>query len=215
MAPGERYDVIVTSLYPGAWAFHCHILSHAEPDQGLHGMTTVVAGSGHAHTLANSGAASVAVVESHRFDVTNALVALLHRSCCGLGDLRGRSRVCETLGALALTGAQMAVHSSAGWTQPRELLSTGLGTAYLAAFAVKMVAVIGSLVTSKRIRRLLPTRNEFASQFRLASAGSMANNDVSSHPSADLFRLAETNILFAGTIIGCVAILGQIHHAPH
>ena len=41
IAPGERYDVIVTSLYPGAWAFHCHILTHAESDSGLHGMTTV------------------------------------------------------------------------------------------------------------------------------------------------------------------------------
>lgn len=41
VAPGERYDVIVTSLYPGAWAFHCHILTHAESDKGLHGMTTV------------------------------------------------------------------------------------------------------------------------------------------------------------------------------
>ncbi len=33
IAPGERYDVIVTSLYPGAWAFHCHILTHAESDR--------------------------------------------------------------------------------------------------------------------------------------------------------------------------------------
>ena len=41
VAPGERYDVIVTSLYPGVWAFHCHILTHAESDAGLHGMTTV------------------------------------------------------------------------------------------------------------------------------------------------------------------------------
>ncbi len=41
VAPGERYDVIVTSLYAGAWAFHCHILTHAESDKGLHGMTTV------------------------------------------------------------------------------------------------------------------------------------------------------------------------------
>jgi manganese oxidase len=41
IAPGERYDVIVTSIYPGAWAFHCHILTHAESDVGLHGMTTV------------------------------------------------------------------------------------------------------------------------------------------------------------------------------
>ncbi len=41
VAPGERYDVIVESKYPGAWAFHCHILTHAESPQGLHGMTTV------------------------------------------------------------------------------------------------------------------------------------------------------------------------------
>ncbi len=41
IAPGERYDVVVTSLYAGAWAFHCHILTHAESPQGLHGMTTV------------------------------------------------------------------------------------------------------------------------------------------------------------------------------
>jgi manganese oxidase len=41
IAPGERYDVIVKSKYPGAWAFHCHILTHAESPQGLHGMTTV------------------------------------------------------------------------------------------------------------------------------------------------------------------------------
>ena len=41
IAPGERYDVIVTSLYTGVWAFHCHILTHAESPQGLHGMTTV------------------------------------------------------------------------------------------------------------------------------------------------------------------------------
>jgi manganese oxidase len=41
IAPGERYDVIVESKYAGAWAFHCHILTHAESPQGLHGMTTV------------------------------------------------------------------------------------------------------------------------------------------------------------------------------
>jgi manganese oxidase len=41
IAPGERYDVIIESKYPGAWAFHCHILTHAESPQGLHGMTTV------------------------------------------------------------------------------------------------------------------------------------------------------------------------------
>ena len=28
--PGERWDVIVDCETPGAWAFHCHILPHAE-----------------------------------------------------------------------------------------------------------------------------------------------------------------------------------------
>ena len=42
IAPGERYDVLVDCQYPGLWAFHCHILTHAESRQGLFGMTTVL-----------------------------------------------------------------------------------------------------------------------------------------------------------------------------
>ena len=30
--PGERWDVIVNCNNPGTWAFHCHILPHAESD---------------------------------------------------------------------------------------------------------------------------------------------------------------------------------------
>ncbi|MEO8227458.1 MAG: copper oxidase, partial [Gemmatimonadota bacterium] len=30
IAPGERWDVLVKATNPGTWAFHCHILSHAE-----------------------------------------------------------------------------------------------------------------------------------------------------------------------------------------
>ncbi|HLA41897.1 MAG TPA: multicopper oxidase domain-containing protein [Aggregatilineales bacterium] len=41
IAPGERYDVLVDAEYPGLWAFHCHILTHAESRRGLYGMTTV------------------------------------------------------------------------------------------------------------------------------------------------------------------------------
>jgi len=41
IAPGERWDVIVDAKYPGLWAFHCHILTHAESRRGLFGMTTV------------------------------------------------------------------------------------------------------------------------------------------------------------------------------
>ncbi len=42
VAPGERYDVIVTASEPGVWALHCHILSHAESKEGMHGMVTAV-----------------------------------------------------------------------------------------------------------------------------------------------------------------------------
>jgi FtsP/CotA-like multicopper oxidase with cupredoxin domain len=40
VAPGERYTVLVHATSPGAWAWHCHILSHAESDKGMFGMVT-------------------------------------------------------------------------------------------------------------------------------------------------------------------------------
>ncbi|MFL5801806.1 MAG: multicopper oxidase domain-containing protein [Roseiflexaceae bacterium] len=42
VAPGERWDVIVDCTEPGVWAFHCHILSHAEGDHGMYGMVTAL-----------------------------------------------------------------------------------------------------------------------------------------------------------------------------
>jgi FtsP/CotA-like multicopper oxidase with cupredoxin domain len=42
IAPGERYDVIVDCQEPGAWAFHCHILTHAESSHGMFGMVTAL-----------------------------------------------------------------------------------------------------------------------------------------------------------------------------
>jgi FtsP/CotA-like multicopper oxidase with cupredoxin domain len=42
VAPGERWDVIVDCTEPGAWAFHCHILSHAEGEHGMYGMVTAL-----------------------------------------------------------------------------------------------------------------------------------------------------------------------------
>ncbi|MEO8457552.1 MAG: multicopper oxidase domain-containing protein, partial [Chloroflexota bacterium] len=41
VAPGERWDVIVVADNPGTWAFHCHILNHAEGSKGMFGMVTV------------------------------------------------------------------------------------------------------------------------------------------------------------------------------
>ena len=43
VAPGERYTVLVkpTAAEVGVWAYHCHILSHAEKEDGMmYGMVT-------------------------------------------------------------------------------------------------------------------------------------------------------------------------------
>ena len=40
--PGERWDVVIDCDEPGAWAFHCHILSHAEGTDGMFGMVTAL-----------------------------------------------------------------------------------------------------------------------------------------------------------------------------
>jgi manganese oxidase len=40
VAPGQRVDVLVSASELGVWAFHCHILTHAENEQGMYGMVT-------------------------------------------------------------------------------------------------------------------------------------------------------------------------------
>jgi manganese oxidase len=40
IAPGERYTVLYQMTDPGVWAWHCHILTHAERDDGMFGMVT-------------------------------------------------------------------------------------------------------------------------------------------------------------------------------
>ncbi len=42
VAPGERWDVLVDCTEPGVWAFHCHILTHAESEHGMFGMVTAL-----------------------------------------------------------------------------------------------------------------------------------------------------------------------------
>jgi FtsP/CotA-like multicopper oxidase with cupredoxin domain len=42
VAPGNRYDVLVEATEVGVWAFHCHILSHAEGPQGMFGLVTAM-----------------------------------------------------------------------------------------------------------------------------------------------------------------------------
>jgi len=48
VAPGERWDVIVNCNNPGTWAFHCHILPHAESEHGMFGMVTALVVQGDA-----------------------------------------------------------------------------------------------------------------------------------------------------------------------
>jgi FtsP/CotA-like multicopper oxidase with cupredoxin domain len=42
VGPGERYTVLVHADNLGTWAWHCHILSHAESDKGMFGMVTAM-----------------------------------------------------------------------------------------------------------------------------------------------------------------------------
>ena len=42
VSPGERYSVLVHADVPGVWAWHCHILPHAERETGMFGMVTAL-----------------------------------------------------------------------------------------------------------------------------------------------------------------------------
>lgn len=42
VGPGNRYDVLVDCTEEGLWAFHCHILGHAESASGMFGLVTVL-----------------------------------------------------------------------------------------------------------------------------------------------------------------------------
>ena len=42
VAPGERYSVLFKAEDVGTWMFHCHILTHAEGDDGMFGMVTAL-----------------------------------------------------------------------------------------------------------------------------------------------------------------------------
>ncbi|HEX5579619.1 MAG TPA: multicopper oxidase domain-containing protein [Candidatus Limnocylindria bacterium] len=42
VAPGQRIDVLVRASEAGVWAFHCHILTHAEGPDGMFGMVTAL-----------------------------------------------------------------------------------------------------------------------------------------------------------------------------
>jgi FtsP/CotA-like multicopper oxidase with cupredoxin domain len=62
--PGERWDVVVECDEPGAWAFHCHILPHAEGTDGMYGMVTalIVQDAAASISLASAGAPAFSCV---------------------------------------------------------------------------------------------------------------------------------------------------------
>jgi FtsP/CotA-like multicopper oxidase with cupredoxin domain len=63
--PGERWDVVIRCEELGAWAFHCHILQHAEARDGMFGMVTALviqqapAAAAAGRTTASSSAGSI------------------------------------------------------------------------------------------------------------------------------------------------------------
>ena len=56
--PGERWDVVIDCDEPGAWAFHCHILQHAEGPDGMFGMVTALVIQDPAAAVSSSGSAA-------------------------------------------------------------------------------------------------------------------------------------------------------------
>ena len=42
VGPGERYTVLIKADSLGVWAWHCHVLSHAETSAGMFGMVTAL-----------------------------------------------------------------------------------------------------------------------------------------------------------------------------
>jgi manganese oxidase len=42
VAPGERVDGLIKATETGTWAYHCHILNHAEAADGMFGMVTAL-----------------------------------------------------------------------------------------------------------------------------------------------------------------------------
>jgi FtsP/CotA-like multicopper oxidase with cupredoxin domain len=58
--PGERWDVVIECTEPGAWAFHCHILPHAEGRDGMFGMVTALVVQAPAAATASTPSAGAA-----------------------------------------------------------------------------------------------------------------------------------------------------------
>lgn len=119
------------------------------------------------------------------------------------------------LGLLLATGFTNIDRSSPGLTTPSELLTSTLGRMYFGLFLFKMFLVVATIVTTWKIRELLPTQVSLTRHATLASVGAQANEDIPDGTGPVLFRLAEVNALLGVAIIGIVALLNQLHHAIH
>jgi hypothetical protein len=181
---------------------------HVEPSQGFDMATTIVVMT-HAAAAGAWLLAVLGLVFANRLKRTDAQNTVLEFVAARYAQMAGFG-----LAIVAATGLIVSLKASAGLRQPSQLAATNLGIAYLAVFGLKMVLVVGAMITSWRIGLLMPTTRQFSVRNRLASVGAMANEDPDSLPNVrTIFRLAETNLILAVAIIGCVAILGQLHHA--
>ena len=194
--------------------------------------------SGSTHFAATQAAAShLTGAAATGFDVTTAMMALLHTigaiawivTVLGLvlanrvGPGSSRDDIAKFItdrylilagGGLLLatvSGVTLVRNGSAGLTDLRGLVATNLGLAYVAVFAVKMVLVTGSMATSVRIARSLSIGVGQPARPTLASVGAMGDNG----PAPKTLALAERNLILGTLILGCVVVLGQLHHALH
>ncbi|MBX7161643.1 MAG: hypothetical protein K1X95_15250 [Acidimicrobiia bacterium] len=126
---------------------------------------------------------------------------------------RNYGRLCGYgLVTVIVTGIYAMDAASAGLTRPTELMTTGVGTAYLCVFVLKMVFVAASLWQTWRISRVLDPRSAAPTPTPApVGLGAMAAD-----PREEVLPLANVNVVFAGVILGCVAVLNQLHHLlPH
>ena len=113
------------------------------------------------------------------------------------------------LALVALSGVTLVREGSAGLTDLPGLFATNLGVAYAAVFAAKLVLVGFSIVTTWRIAAAISVRPSRSRTASVASLGAMGD----SGPSPRTLALAERNLILGALIIGCVVVLGQLHHA--
>jgi hypothetical protein len=181
---------------------------HNESSHGFDLSTTIIVLT-HSAAAAAWVLAVLGLVFANRLKATNAQNTVLQYIAHRYTRLAGGG-----LAVVAVTGVMVSLKASAGLAHPTQLATTNLGIGYLAVFGLKMVLVAGGIITSWRIGTLMPTTRQFSLRNRLASAGAMANEDPDSIPNVrTIFRLAETNLVLAVAIIGCVGVLGQLHHA--